>query len=323
MSRDSPLRLYNADDPQAGVGVPPRDDEPHTRRRMRRPLIKLVAIAGALALVGGVALMLRPLVWAPDPDASVQLVDGRLIGETSGYVARVDREARTVDVSASLIGWRPVVLIVNQETVIKVHDRQGGLGDLWKDMPVRASYEVIGDTRVARSIQIGTSAAEGTASSGDSVPFSTTRPAAAESRPPTPRVAEPSALRPRSDGTAIPARAPELKPPPTTPRSTAAEPPLPAPRRPAPTEVATPSSIARPVVPTEPVLPPVAEPVAPTEPVLPPPVARSVAPTETGAPPPTPPAGRNPLPERERSTAADPGDGSAVIDWLFNQSRRR
>src|SRR5262245_40076579 len=107
-----------------------------------------------VVVLGAAALMLWPLLWPSDPDTSVQLVNGKLVGETSGYVGRVDRDARTVDVSSSLVGWRPVVLVVNEHTSIQVQDRPGELGDLVKDLPVRVSYEVVGDKRLARSIEV-------------------------------------------------------------------------------------------------------------------------------------------------------------------------
>ena len=91
--------------------------------------IRLVAGGGMVMVLGAAALMLWPLLWPPDPDASVQLVSGHLVGETSGYVGRVNHDAQTVDVSSSLIGWRPIVLAVNEQTSILVQNRQGGFGD--------------------------------------------------------------------------------------------------------------------------------------------------------------------------------------------------
>jgi hypothetical protein len=118
--------------------------------------IRFVAGGGMVMVLGAAALMLWPLLWPPDPDASVQLVGGHLVGETSGYVGRINRDLQTVDVSSSLIGWRPIVLVVNSETSIQVQNRQGGFGDLLKDLPVRVSYEVVGDQRIAKAIEIMT-----------------------------------------------------------------------------------------------------------------------------------------------------------------------
>ena len=55
-------------------------------------LITLVAGGGMLVVLGAAALIVWPLLWPPDPDASVQLVNGRLMGEVTGYVGRVDRD---------------------------------------------------------------------------------------------------------------------------------------------------------------------------------------------------------------------------------------
>ena len=131
-----------------------RRDQGGTGRVKLWRLITLVAGGGMLVVLGAAALIVWPLVWPPDPDASVQLVNGRLMGEVTGYVGRVDRDARTLDVSASLVGWRPVPLTVNESTSILVQNRQGAFGDLWKDLPVRVSYEVVGDARLAKSIEV-------------------------------------------------------------------------------------------------------------------------------------------------------------------------
>ena len=183
--------------------------------------IRFVAGGGMVMVLGAAALMLWPLLWPPDPDASVQLVGGHLVGETSGYVGRINRDAQTVDVSSSLIGWRPIVLVVNSETSIQVQNRQGGFGDLLKDLPIRVSYEVVGDQRIARAIEIMTEdhdssrapvaangVAKGAASSApvaDTAPAPTPAPAASTTPsesaaprelPPTAPVVESTAARP-------------------------------------------------------------------------------------------------------------------------------
>jgi hypothetical protein len=141
------------------TGVPPLGEVTRARRGGLWPVLKGIAAATLLVLLAAATLIVWPLVSPPDPDASLRLVNGRLLGETSGYLARIDHERRTVDVSASILGVRPVGLVVDAETVILVQDRQGGFGDLWNDLPVRVSYEMLGATRLARVIEILTGAA--------------------------------------------------------------------------------------------------------------------------------------------------------------------
>jgi hypothetical protein len=120
-----------------------------------RSLARLAIAATLTLLLGAAALALGTLLWTAHPDDSVRLVNGRQIGEARGYVARVDRQQRTVAVSRSVFGWQPIVLTVNPDTLITVQDREGGLGDLVGDMLVRVTFELVGGERLALAIEIG------------------------------------------------------------------------------------------------------------------------------------------------------------------------
>jgi hypothetical protein len=242
-------------------------------------LVQLVAGGGVLVVLGAAALMLWPLLWPPNPDASAQLVDGRLISEATGYVGRIDRDARTVDVSASLVGWRPVVVVVDESTTITVQDREGGFGDLWKDMPVRVSYELVGDTRLARWIEVVT---------GDGEP---SRPLVGE-----------GGTQPASSSSVTLPSPPALSP----------DPPIALPPAPAlaPT-VASPPAAAAPA----PALPssPASEPAPGSPPALasppaaaPPPAARVVDRPAPSAPPPSPVVVQSPAKPPSASSAPPP-----------------
>jgi len=262
-------------------------DEAGARRSwsLIRGIAKGIAGAGALALLVVAALILWSLVSPPDPDASVRLVNGRLLGETSGYVARIDREGHTVAVSASVLGLHPVVLVVNGETVITVQDRQGGFGDLWKDLPVRASYEVRDNTRFARVIEIATGE-RGSASTSASAPLPAIPQAEAVPPAPAPRAVDPAPRGPSADRSPKPARAVESTPPPAAVRETAAE--LPArPARPAAAK---------------------------------PPAARAETRTRDTVDGASREGASAPRPD---STDTDIADGTAAIDWLIQESRRQ
>jgi len=283
-------------------------------------------------VLGAAALMLWPLLWPADPDAVVQLVSGHLIGETSGYVGRVNRDAQTVDVSSSLIGWRPIVLVVNEETSILVQNRQGGFGDLSKDLPVRVSYEIVGDRRLARSIEIVTDEREHSRAAAtraaDTAPSGGAKAAA---RPGvTPLVDAPSAPIPAAPSPG-PARAPVEAAPPASVVT-----PVPVPRAvPDPVAVAKPPApvVAAPVPrvePTRPVPPPASLPaptvstprvaapaprVEPTRPVPPP--ASPPAPTVTT--PRAAPEASSSVRSAPQPAETDSGDGAAAIDWLLKR----
>ena len=321
-------------------------------------LLKLVAGGGMLVLLSAGALMVWPLLWPSDPDASVRLVNGRLLGEATGYVGHIDRDARTVDVSASLLGWRPVVLVVNESTAILVHNRLGGFGDLWKDMPVRVAYEVLGNRRLARSIEVV--AGDDRQSSGvvnGAAPGMTVAP---------PFVAPPAAVSPPAVGLPAPAGAADPGPIPLAPETppasaVASSPPAPVPEPSRHEEVppAKPTPVPEPprraeAPPAKPI--PVPEPprraeVPPAKPTpVPEPPRRAQGPPAKPAPTPDPPRSveapsakpapaatprreappaRPPRPEpapaspgRSSSPAeTDTGDGAAAVDWLLKGSR--
>ena len=277
--------------------------------------IRLVAGGGMVVVLGAAAMMLWPLLWPPDPDASVQLVNGRLIGETSGYVGRVDRTAQTVDISSSLVGWRPIVVVVNDQTAIMVQSRQGGFGDLLKDLPVRVSYEVVGDRRLAKSIEVVTedgerSRAPASGKNGSVTP-GLTSPSAVPALSPAGAV-PPPAVRPSAD---VPApRAVDVTPPrdavPAPPAKAPVAPALPPPAAPPavrpPTDAPAPRAVdvtpPRAAVPA----PPTRAPVAPA---LPPPAAKPLAPVvrEPVAPVVPPPAVKPPAPVvRETAPRVEP-----------------
>jgi hypothetical protein len=217
-------------------------------------LIRLVAGGGMVMVLGAAALMLWPLLWPPDPDASVQLVNGRLVGETSGYVGRIDRESQTVDVSSSLVGWRPIVLVVNHETAILVQDRQGGFGDLLKDLPVRVSYEVVGDKRLARSIEVVTDDAGRTRGATNGSVTNTAKPSPTAPAPAPTQPAPVGAIAPpafRSPAESAPPRSPVATPPAKAPDESGPRAAAPAAPPKAPADVSPPAQPASPTPPAK------------------------------------------------------------------------
>jgi hypothetical protein len=316
-------------------------------------VIRLVAGGGMVVVLGAAALLLWPLLWPPDPDTTVQLVNGRLLGETSGYVGRIDRDAQTVDVSSSLVGWRPVVLVVNDETTIQLQDRRGDIADLVKDVPVRVSYEVVGDRRLAKSIEVVTDdTARAGAVSGAGASKAATTPASTVG--PTPTDVPPASAAtqvPSGTAAAPPGGTPATAGVADTPPNVTAPPPA----SPAPAPGSSPPTAPTP--PAQPVAPKApspagekrAEPAAPkasgqaekderTSPTAPavrveaappvPPKAAAPLPEARPAAPPRAPAARQEAepPAKARvappsSPETDSGDGAAAIEWLLKRGR--
>ncbi len=134
----------------------------------------LSRIAGGAAIVA-VLVVTGLVTWSYMNRAEHEFIPsqagGPALGDLTGYVGRVDREARTIDVSESLLGIRPTLLTVTSDTSIMVRGKQGGIGDLSKDMPVRVFYEVRNDVKYVTSLQVMTEDTQ------------TARPAADEAKP--------------------------------------------------------------------------------------------------------------------------------------------
>jgi hypothetical protein len=282
-----------------------------------RRRLTLTGVAVALTVLGGVIAWV--LVRPANPDAGVRLVNGRMIGEATGYVAGVDPDERLLQVSSSFLRLRPLKLSVGDDAKIRIRDKEGGLGDLALDMPVHVTYEMDGATRRVRTVELlSTPRPSNSNSAAPETPRAPTTgspakptaptvakpPAGALPSPAVPRVSEPPRAsesprvteRPRASEPASikdPFRVPEPPRPSDAPRSTEAprkDATAVAPRRPAPPAPADESHRER---------------AAPPRPSVD--EKSSVA------------AGVSSAPRSNAQRTADDGaaDGSAAIDWLL------
>ena len=237
-----------------------------------RRLLALVGVAAGLTVLGAAGVVLWSFVWPADPDAGVVRVNGRLVAEATGYVARVDPLGRELQISGSILGFRPLTLVIDDETTIVIHDKQGTLRDLAVDMPVQVRYELDNGARRARSVHLRARA------SADARPLPLVEPApTAAERDPAPST---SPERPPMPATAVTATTsgPANRPVTPVPADPARREPRPIPTAPTPAPAAMPSAAAATSAPASP----------------------SASNTDHGA-----------------------ADGSAAIDWLINESRRR
>jgi hypothetical protein len=199
------------------------DAEDLTRRLPK--LGPAVWIMLVLAVLGfGLWTLLRPA----DLDASLRWQDGRLVGNIEGFVAGVDSRERRVDISSSRFGFDSIALVVTDDTTIVVHGKQGGLGDLWKDLTVRVTYELHGDVRMAKAIEVGSIDQEPATVRLAPTPSESVMPMSGTLLQPGPARADaapPAALPP---ATAAPAETPApprvVSPPPTVPARSARAP---------------------------------------------------------------------------------------------------
>ena len=120
---------------------------------IRRAWRHLVMLAGA-GLVIATGIMMFPLIWPPDPDASLTLTNGQLVGETVGYVWQTDADSGTIYVSASVLGLRRLPVTVTAGTKITVGEKFGAFADLVRNAPVRIVYESHKHARLASSVEV-------------------------------------------------------------------------------------------------------------------------------------------------------------------------
>jgi hypothetical protein len=175
-----------------------------------------IAFVAVLSVVGTVAWS---LLNRSDHVPPLPLAEGPALGDLTGYVGRIDPGARTIDIAEDLSGLRSVAMVVTDDTSIMVGDKRGGIGDLSKDLPVRAFYEVRNDVTYVTSIQVIIDEAKGTAAAT------------------TPAVAPPPPSRPAAPAPSTATIAP--RPVPAPPRATA--PPAAASVGPPPAAVARPA----------------------------------------------------------------------------------
>jgi hypothetical protein len=62
---------------------------------MVRPILRYVIAVGGIVLVVGSAFAIAPQIWPPDPDASLTLKNGQIVGETIGFVWAADPDTAT------------------------------------------------------------------------------------------------------------------------------------------------------------------------------------------------------------------------------------
>jgi sporulation related protein len=121
---------------------------------MVRRIARYLATFGMTGVLIVGAVFIAPLVWPPDPDASLVLRNGQLMGETVGYVWQTSADSGTVYVSASVVGLRTIPVTVTAGTRINVAGKEGAFADLVRSTPVRVVYESRDHVRLASSIEL-------------------------------------------------------------------------------------------------------------------------------------------------------------------------
>ena len=109
------------------------------RSQRKRWLSVLSVLAGATVVlaVSQLAASLMP-GWR---DIMPLLSRGAAL-EVRGRVETIERETRTIRISSGFLGLTSVALVVTEDTLIVVGEKEGGFGDIRPGEPVVAAYEV-------------------------------------------------------------------------------------------------------------------------------------------------------------------------------------
>jgi hypothetical protein len=258
-------------------------------------MVLLGVVLFALHAIAGPFFSLGAQRWGPEPRGD------KLIGVVEGHLKSADVAGHTLRIASGFLGLDSLSLHVNTNTLIGVHGKLGGFGDLDRGKLVRAVYEVTGDGLVASRVDVLESGSTRElavipAQISEDTPAEPPARTAVDTPPPVP---EPLAS-PDEAGPELPERtAARAKSADVVPAARVGEVTKPTPR------VLTVSPRRRQQIITEPAASP-----TPQRAVTPPATSAS-----GGAPAPIP---ANTAPARR-----EPEDAGAVIDWLLNTSSAR
>lgn len=267
----------------------------------------LGVILFAVHAVAGPFFSLAAQRWGPEPRGD------KLIGVVEGHLKSADVTTQTLRIASGFLGLDSVSLHVTTNTLIGVHGKLGGFGDLDRGELVRAVYEVASDRLVASHVDV---LKAGSTAASTPIPTPLTEDTPPDRPAQNPGVVSPGA--PTEPAVAEPVSVPD---PPVEPERVAPElPERPEPRKTS-TDGARPTRIGEAATPTPRAItaerPRRRRNVA-TEP------AASPSPRRAAPPPATSIAGGSPAPAS--ANAAPPRreeDAGAVIDWLLNSSPAR
>ena len=123
------------------------------RSERRRWLSFLSALAVAAVIIAAIQVAGPPM---PGWEGIARLLSrgASLVGEARGRVEMVERDTRTIRIASGFLGLTSVALIVTEDTLIVVGEKEGGFGDIRLGEPVVAAYEIGRDALQAKRVEM-------------------------------------------------------------------------------------------------------------------------------------------------------------------------
>jgi hypothetical protein len=123
------------------------------RSERRRWLSVLSALAVAAVIIAALQVA-APIMPGWAGIARLLSQGASLVGEARGRVEMVERDTRTIRIASGFLGLTSVALVVTEDTVIVVGEKEGGFGDIRLGEPVVAAYEIGGDPLQAKRVEV-------------------------------------------------------------------------------------------------------------------------------------------------------------------------
>ena len=111
------------------------------------------AVGGKNASLGEMISQLAASVMPGWRDIVPLLSRGAAL-EVRGRVETIERETRTIRISSGFLGLTSVALVVTEDTLIVVGEKEGGFGDIRPGEPVVAAYEVGRGALQAKRVEV-------------------------------------------------------------------------------------------------------------------------------------------------------------------------
>lgn len=123
------------------------------RSERRRWLSVLSALAVAMVLIAAIQVA-GPMMPGWTEIARLLSRGASLVGEARGRVEMVERDTRTIRIKSGFLGLTSVALVVTEDTLIVVGEKEGGFGDIRLGDPVVAAYDMGRDPLQAKRVEV-------------------------------------------------------------------------------------------------------------------------------------------------------------------------